>query len=239
MVDSPTKPISPAPGSSAAHTPNPWRSICACVRSIQASDCASVRVLAKKRMVWGSAVMAASGARSASIQERRIRRGVVRGICTIVQWSIGDDTIRPEAYDLTRINGGKAQKRRNDVRGKAIHLRWRTNARNFLSARRHRLRLIGLSGAGRLIDWEMLNRPNKGSTNGISHFAVRAERSGKMLRRAHPERPLSRQPHRRFYRRLLAQFRLRRAPGLACRDAAFCRLPVRGPLPRGQARIRR
>ena len=40
---------------------------------------------------------------------------------------------------------------------------------------------IGLSGAGRLIDWEMLNRPNKGSTNGISHFAVRAERDGKVL----------------------------------------------------------
>ncbi len=40
---------------------------------------------------------------------------------------------------------------------------------------------IGLSGAGRLIDWEILNRPNKGSTNGISHFSVRAERDGKVL----------------------------------------------------------
>jgi uncharacterized protein (DUF608 family) len=40
---------------------------------------------------------------------------------------------------------------------------------------------IGLSGAGRLIDWEMLNRPNKGSTNGISHFAVRAEQDGGVL----------------------------------------------------------
>jgi uncharacterized protein (DUF608 family) len=40
---------------------------------------------------------------------------------------------------------------------------------------------IGLSGAGRLIDWEIYNRPNKGSTNGISHFAVRAERGGKVL----------------------------------------------------------
>jgi uncharacterized protein (DUF608 family) len=40
---------------------------------------------------------------------------------------------------------------------------------------------IGLSGAGRLIDWEIWNRPNKGSTNGISHFAVRAERDGKVL----------------------------------------------------------
>ena len=40
---------------------------------------------------------------------------------------------------------------------------------------------IGLSGAGRLIEWEIFNRPNKGSTNGFSHFAVRAERGGEVL----------------------------------------------------------
>lgn len=40
---------------------------------------------------------------------------------------------------------------------------------------------IGLSGGGRLVDWEILNRPNKGVTNGISHFAVRAERDGVVL----------------------------------------------------------
>ena len=40
---------------------------------------------------------------------------------------------------------------------------------------------IGLSGAGRLIDWEILNRPAKGVTNGISHFAVRAEHAGKVV----------------------------------------------------------
>ena len=34
---------------------------------------------------------------------------------------------------------------------------------------------IGLAGNGRLIDWEIFNRPNKGSVNGFSHFAVRAE----------------------------------------------------------------
>ncbi|MFN2203881.1 MAG: GH116 family glycosyl-hydrolase, partial [Caldilineaceae bacterium] len=34
---------------------------------------------------------------------------------------------------------------------------------------------IGLAGNGRLIDWEIYNRPNKGSVNGFSHFAVRAE----------------------------------------------------------------
>lgn len=33
---------------------------------------------------------------------------------------------------------------------------------------------IGLSGAGRLVDWEIFNRPNKGSRNGYSHIAVRA-----------------------------------------------------------------
>jgi non-lysosomal glucosylceramidase len=40
---------------------------------------------------------------------------------------------------------------------------------------------IGLSGTGRFIDWEILNGPDKGSTNGLSHFAVRAERDGRML----------------------------------------------------------
>ncbi len=40
---------------------------------------------------------------------------------------------------------------------------------------------IGLAGNGRLIDWEIFNRPNKGSVNGFSHFAVRAESGGKIL----------------------------------------------------------
>lgn len=40
---------------------------------------------------------------------------------------------------------------------------------------------IGLAGNGRLIDWEIFNRPNKGSVNGFSHFAVRAEAEGKVL----------------------------------------------------------
>jgi len=40
---------------------------------------------------------------------------------------------------------------------------------------------IGLSGTGRLIDWEIFNRPNKLSYNGMSHFAVKAERGGKVL----------------------------------------------------------
>jgi len=40
---------------------------------------------------------------------------------------------------------------------------------------------IGLSGTGRLIDWEIFNRPSKGSVNGFSHFAVKAERNGKLM----------------------------------------------------------
>jgi len=40
---------------------------------------------------------------------------------------------------------------------------------------------IGLAGSGRLIDWEIYNRPNKGSFNGFSHFAIRAERSGQVI----------------------------------------------------------
>ncbi|MFN8489625.1 MAG: GH116 family glycosyl-hydrolase [Caldilineaceae bacterium] len=37
---------------------------------------------------------------------------------------------------------------------------------------------IGLAGNGRLIDWEIFNRPNKGSVNGFSHFAIKAEGRG-------------------------------------------------------------
>lgn len=40
---------------------------------------------------------------------------------------------------------------------------------------------IGLAGNGRLIDWEILNKPNKGSVNGFSHFAIKAERKGEVL----------------------------------------------------------
>ena len=39
---------------------------------------------------------------------------------------------------------------------------------------------IGLAGNGRLIDWEIFNRPNKGSVNGFSHFAIRAEKDGEV-----------------------------------------------------------
>ena len=35
---------------------------------------------------------------------------------------------------------------------------------------------IGLGGDGRLIDWEIFNKPSKGSVNGYSHFAIRAIR---------------------------------------------------------------
>lgn len=34
---------------------------------------------------------------------------------------------------------------------------------------------IGIAGNGRLMDWEIFNRPGKGSINGYSHFAVRAK----------------------------------------------------------------
>ena len=40
---------------------------------------------------------------------------------------------------------------------------------------------IGLAGNGRLIDWEIFNRPNKGSVNGFSHLAVKAERRGEVV----------------------------------------------------------
>ena len=34
---------------------------------------------------------------------------------------------------------------------------------------------------GRLVDWEIANRPDKGALNGFSHFAIRAEADGKTL----------------------------------------------------------
>jgi len=40
---------------------------------------------------------------------------------------------------------------------------------------------IGLAGNGRLIDWEIFNRPNKGSLNGFSHFAIKAEVDDKVI----------------------------------------------------------
>lgn len=40
---------------------------------------------------------------------------------------------------------------------------------------------IGLAGNGRLIDWEIINRPSKGSMNGNSHFAIKAMEDGNLI----------------------------------------------------------
>ena len=40
---------------------------------------------------------------------------------------------------------------------------------------------IGLSGTGRLIDWEIFNRPNKRSLNGFTHFTVKVEEEGRVV----------------------------------------------------------
>jgi non-lysosomal glucosylceramidase len=40
---------------------------------------------------------------------------------------------------------------------------------------------IGLAGNGGLIDWEIFNRPSKGSVNGFTHIAVKAESNGTLL----------------------------------------------------------
>lgn len=40
---------------------------------------------------------------------------------------------------------------------------------------------IGLAGNGRLIDWEIFNRPKKESYNGFSHFAVKAVKDGELM----------------------------------------------------------
>ncbi|MCI5778721.1 MAG: non-lysosomal glucosylceramidase [Lentisphaeria bacterium] len=39
---------------------------------------------------------------------------------------------------------------------------------------------IGLAGTGRLVDWEIFNSSGKGRFNGVSHFAVRIEESGRV-----------------------------------------------------------
>lgn len=40
---------------------------------------------------------------------------------------------------------------------------------------------VGLAGNGALVDWEIFNRPNKGSLNGYSHIAVRARVGDKVF----------------------------------------------------------
>lgn len=40
---------------------------------------------------------------------------------------------------------------------------------------------VGLAGNGALVDWEIFNRPAKGSVSWFTHFAVKAERNGKVL----------------------------------------------------------
>ncbi|MBR0464618.1 MAG: hypothetical protein IJJ23_09630 [Clostridia bacterium] len=40
---------------------------------------------------------------------------------------------------------------------------------------------IGIDGTGRLRDWEIFNRPNKGSLNGFTHFGIKAERGGQAV----------------------------------------------------------
>ncbi|MCP4760417.1 MAG: hypothetical protein GY870_01465 [archaeon] len=40
---------------------------------------------------------------------------------------------------------------------------------------------IGLSGNGRLYEWEIMNRPNKEGINGFSHFAIKAETNGHLI----------------------------------------------------------
>ncbi|HPT85738.1 MAG TPA: GH116 family glycosyl-hydrolase [Bacillota bacterium] len=40
---------------------------------------------------------------------------------------------------------------------------------------------IGISGIGALVDWELTGRANKFSVNEYTHFAIKAERSGKVL----------------------------------------------------------
>ena len=42
---------------------------------------------------------------------------------------------------------------------------------------------VGFAGNGRLTDWEIFNRPNKGGLNGHSHIAIRTQAGGKAVAR--------------------------------------------------------
>ncbi len=60
----------------------------------------------------------------------------------------------------------------------------------FTGARRHYVSFplggigtgsVSLTGSGRLVDWSIRNRPDIHQFNGYSHFAIKAERDGKLL----------------------------------------------------------
>ena len=59
------------------------------------------------------------------------------------------------------------------MQGKGIHLRAVSFPVGGIGAG-----CIGVAGNGDLAEWEVFNRPAKGRRNGMSHFAVRAEREG-------------------------------------------------------------
>ena len=40
---------------------------------------------------------------------------------------------------------------------------------------------VGLAGNGSFVDWEIFNRPFKGSRNGFTHMMVRAEKDEQIL----------------------------------------------------------
>jgi hypothetical protein len=40
---------------------------------------------------------------------------------------------------------------------------------------------IGFAANGRLVDWEIFNRPSKGGLNGFTRFAAKAEAEGRVL----------------------------------------------------------
>ena len=84
---------------------------------------------------------------------------------------------------------------------------------------------IGLDGYGRLIDWEIFNRPNKRSVNGYSHFAVKAEKNGRPRlhgRGLYGRTALPPKPHARLARKL----RLRPPARAAGRYAPFPRVRI-------------
>ena len=82
---------------------------------------------------------------------------------------------------------------------------------------------VSLTGSGRLIDWSIRNRPAIHEHNGYSHFAIKAERDGKLLDARVLNGPYEGTPTGSPSRREVRRLRLRRQPPLDGRRAAFRR----------------
>ena len=89
---------------------------------------------------------------------------------------------------------------------------------------------LSLTGSGRLIDWSIRNRPAIHQHNGYSHFAIKAERDGKLLDARVLNGPYEGLPTGSPSRRKFDGFRFRRQSRLDGGRAAFRRRDLHRPI---------